>query len=85
MSAKFWADVFAKVWMNIRTIGREHVFANFGTNVVVSFRICHRANIFTNRCMEIGADIFRTARTNFRAANFWMNRNFGEWIAAKNI
>ena len=76
--------------MNIRTIGREHVFANFGTNVVVSFGICHRANIFTKRWMEIGADIFSKTwmilrSTSFRAANFRTNRNFGEGIAPENI
>ena len=71
--------------MNSRTIGREHVFANFGTNVVVSFGICHRANIFTKRWMEIGTDIFSKAWMIFRSTNFWTNRNFGEGIAAKNI
>ena len=83
-------DDSTKVWMNIPTIGREHVFANFRTNVVVSFGITNRANIFTKRWMEIGTDILSRAwmilsSTYFRAMNFWTNRNFGEGVAAKNI
>ena|SRR5580658_94825 len=74
-------SVRAKCWTNILTEIRTHIcmngwaesFANFAMNVAAHFRMNRWTNIFAN------------ARTNFRVANFWTNRNGGERIAAKNI